>query len=144
MTEREVSKVPHSKWVRALIWFNSASLIVCGVASFILQFFREKSKWAPTQFFIAIYWVFFGIISITVELELTIAKRFFGFAYTKFGQGLFFIFAGTLGMSFGVATSPAVLIPFIAGIVSILIGVACITDVALKKGGSRATVDGVV
>ncbi|EPY15821.1 hypothetical protein STCU_11743 [Strigomonas culicis] len=132
-------RVPHSTWARGLIWLNGVSLLVCGAIAFVLNCMTFSGI---SHVFVCLYWVLFGVITILVELRLPFAERFFGFSCTKCGQAVFFIFAGTLGVSLGIGLTAAKLIPFIAGIASVAIGAACYTDAVItdKVSTSRNTV----
>ncbi|KPI86614.1 putative COP1-associated protein [Leptomonas seymouri] len=129
-------RVPYSKWVQALVWLNCASLVVCGLLSFVFACIKPKRA---SHFFLTIYMVTFGVLCVMAELRLSAAQRMFGILCTKSGLAYCFIFVGTLGISFWVGKSAGVLIPFISGIFSVLVGALCITDKLVNPQGAGST-----
>lgn len=120
-----ITKVQHSRIVQILIWANCVSLTICGAFTFV---FACKDFTFLAHVFVGLYLTAFGVLSVCTELGIPSVVNCFGFLYTGMGQALFFIFAGTLGLSFGVGKSAGVLIPFISGLVSAIVGVLCIVD----------------
>ncbi|KPA85879.1 putative COP1-associated protein [Leptomonas pyrrhocoris] len=134
-----VSQYPrtsYSKWAQALVWLNCASLVVCGFLTFVFACIRPKRV---SHFFLSIYMMTFGALCVMAELRLPIAERMFGILCTKAGLAYCFIFVGTLGISFWVGTYAGVLIPFISGIFSVVIGGLCITDKLMNPQGAGST-----
>ncbi|KAL7702412.1 COP1-associated protein [Lotmaria passim] len=133
-------RVPYSKWAQVLVWLNCASLIICGCLTFVFACIRPKR---PSHFFNSIYMVGLGVLCVMAELRLPVAERLFGVLCTKLGLAYCFIFVGTLGISFWVGRYAGVLIPFISGIFSVVIGALCFTDKVMNTqgptGGTHAT-----
>lgn len=139
----DAPKYPHPKhslWAKILIYIGCASLLICGTVTLIFAFIPFS---ALSHVFLGFYLAFFGLVVVMTEFRLPFAMRAFGFLGTKFGLGIFFIFAGTLGLSFGVGKSVGVLVPFISGIFWCLVGILCITDSAIQGKSSQATVSAV-
>lgn len=129
-------RLPFSKWAQALVWLNCASLVICGILTFVFACIRPKR---PSHFFNAIYMVGFGVMCILAELRLPVAERMFGILCTKSGLAYCFVFVGTLGISFWIGKYAGVLIPFISGIFSVVIGVLCLGDRLMQPQGSGST-----
>jgi hypothetical protein len=137
-------RVPYSKWAQALVWLNCASLVICGILTFIFACIRPKR---PSHFFLSLYMVVFGVLCVLAELRLPVAERMFGILCTKTGIAYCFIFVGTLGISFWVGKYAGVLIPFISGIISVVVGGLCLGDRMIQPqgaGSTQATVTAVV
>lgn len=116
----------HKLWFAIVIYINCLILIGCGGVAFFFSCLHFKYL---THCFISLYMVMFGIIAAVSELRFGFAQRVFGFACSSKGMGFVFVFAGTLGISFGVGKSVDVLVPFIGGILSVLVGVGCFFEV---------------
>lgn len=112
----------HKIWMLLLIYLNCLCLVGCGGAAFFFACIHFEYL---THCFASLYMVVFGIIAVLTDLRLGFAQRAFGFACSPKGLGALFIFAGTLGISFGVGKSIDIIIPFAGGIFSVLIGVVC-------------------
>lgn len=129
-------RLPFSKWAQALVWLNCASLVICGILTFVFACIRPKR---PSHFFNSIYMVAFGVLCVLAELRLPVAERMFGILCTKSGLAYCFIFVGTLGISFWVGKYAGVLIPFISGIFSVVIGALCLGDRFMQPQGAGST-----
>lgn len=123
--------------IKVFRWTNCVALSVLGAYSFIvsLQYFTD-----PTRVVLCIYLTLFGLLGIACELNLAVAARNFGFLMDHQGKMVYFVFIGTLGLSFGWYNSPMQkVIPFILGIFSMFVAVAMILDRWCKK---NSTADG--
>lgn len=107
--------------VQVMVWVNCGLLIFSGIYNTVANIINFLD---PTVFVLAVYIAFFGVIGCASQFRFAFALRFFGFMQDWLLQSIFFIFVGTLGISFG----PTSLIAFIVGIVSCCVGVACIID----------------
>lgn len=115
----------HRVWFQIIIYLNCIILAVGGSFAFFFACIHFKYL---THIFIGFYMVAFGIIALLAELRLRWAQRLFGFACTSKGLGFVFIFAGTVGISFGVSKKIDIIIPFACGIVSVLVGIGCLVE----------------
>lgn len=129
-----------SKWGEILVWAGCASLVFCGGVTVVFAFIPWKQL---SHFFLGIYFVLFGLCVFFAERRFAFAERGFGILCTKFGLSFFFIFAGTLGISFGIARTVGVLVPFVCGICWCLVGALTLTDSAIrdKKRNAASSVE---
>mmetsp|Transcript_10829 Transcript_10829/g.12436 ORF Transcript_10829/g.12436 Transcript_10829/m.12436 type:complete len:161 (-) Transcript_10829:687-1169(-) len=122
--------------IKVLRWVNCVALSVLGAYSVIvsLQYFTD-----PTRVVLCIYLTLFGLLGIACELNLAMATRNFQFLMDHKGKVVYFIFIGTLGLSFGWYNSPVQkIIPFLLGIFSIFVAVSMILDQWCNKKGTTS------
>lgn len=109
----------HKIWFAILLYINCVALVVCGGVGFFFACINYKYL---AHCFLGLYMIMFGIISLLADLRIGFAQRAFGFACSPKGMGMVLIFAGTLGLCFGIGKSLGLIIPFAGGIFSILVG----------------------
>jgi peptidoglycan/LPS O-acetylase OafA/YrhL len=120
--------------VKIIRYVNCAALAILGGYSFIVEITNFSD---PTRVVLAIYLCLFGLLGGACELNLAIAARNFGFIMDDTGKVAFFIFVGTLGLSFGPNNTPVTkTIPFIIGAFSIFTAVVMIMDRWCSKNKS--------
>lgn len=138
LSEKEVKTVAMAEYepsmfVKVLRWLNCTALAALGAYSFIvsLQYFTD-----PTRCVLCVYLCLFGLLGIACELNLAVAARNFGFLMDHQGKAVYFIFIGTLGLSFGWYNTPMQkVIPFILGVFSLFVAVSMIMDRWCRKAG---------
>lgn len=113
--------LPRVKIVKYTVIGNCVLLVVGGFISFLMNILSFLD---PTLPVLSIYICLFGLVAIAGEMNLSIATKYFGFFQDWLGEALFFIFVGTLGISFGTNGILALII----GIVSCICGILCILD----------------
>lgn len=113
--------IERSPGVKVLVWANCAVLIVGGFFGFIGNIFNFLNLTYPV---LAAYILLFGIIATAVEVGLNFATKSFGILTDWLGSAMYFIFVGTIGISF-VSNSIIVLV---CGIFSCIVGIACFVD----------------
>ena len=105
-----------SNVAKGFTWVNNVALAALGAYSFILSFQYFKD---PTHCVLTGYMCLFGILGILIEVQVVAATSNFHFLVGEKGKAFFFLFVGTLGLSFGPDTTPTqLIIPFLLGIFS--------------------------
>eukprot|EP00796_Vickermania_ingenoplastis_P005619 gene5619-4038_t len=127
-----IPRTNHRVWFLLIIYLNCLLLVGCGGVAFFFSCIHYKYL---IHCFVSVYMVIFGIIAALTDLRLGFAERAFGFACSPKGLGFLFIFAGTLGISFGISKSIDELLPFSCGIVSVLVGIGSLFEEPREQPG---------
>lgn len=115
-------------------WINWLSMAMLGGYSVIanLANFVEFIRLVISGYICA-----FGVVGLLFEVRVTGVVDTFPFLEGRFGKAMFFIFVGTLGMSFGWQTAPAThIIPFLVGLFSLIAGLILVTSTCTRKARS--------
>lgn len=107
--------------VKVMVWVNCGLLMVAGLFGFISNIFNFLNLTYPV---LALYVCVFGVIASGVELGIGFAVKNVGILTDWFGSALYFIFVGTIGISF---VDHSILI-FLAGVYSLIVGIGCVID----------------
>lgn len=135
-----VSSSSEAKWDQAgkvFCWINWFSLT--GLGGFTV--YDNIAHYSElTRLILAIYLCLFGLGGILFEAGHGFTRKKLAFLDSLTGRGIFFLFVGTLGLSFGWQTDPAGrIVPFLVGLISVVAGCMCLLiDLCLGTGkGSR-------
>lgn len=104
------------------------AVIVCGIGliGISIHIFSTFSVENPVHFFLAIYYILFGVLLITSEMPIAWTTRHFSFLGYYIGRGIFMLFVGTLIFNTGVWWYVLIAcIMFLVAAIYIVLGVAC-------------------
>lgn len=98
--------------------------LVIGIGSGYCLFNEFGSNIEFTRIIILLYLMLFSVVGITFEIGILMVRQWFTFLGASGGKGIFFIFCGTLGISFGFTMSPFYKgLPALFGIAAMVVGV---------------------
>lgn len=117
----EGNPIARSPAVKVMVWIDCAVLIFAGFAGFIGNIFNFLNFVYPV---LGIYIILFGLICSAVELGIGFVTSRFAFLTDWIGASFFFIFVGTIAISFFSNS----LIVFLCGVYSCAVGFASIID----------------
>lgn len=103
-------------------------VIVCGIGllGISLHIFSTFNIDSPVQFFLAIYYILFGVLLITSEMPIAWTTRHFSFLAYYIGRGVFMLFVGSLIFNTGVWWYILIAcIIFLLAIIYIILGIGC-------------------
>ena len=120
-------------WREAATWINWLNLAGCGGYSAFYNLMKF-SLHDPTKLVLSAYLCIFGVAGALTEFKVLSMMKRFPFLLSLTGKGFFFLFCGTLGLSFGWETDPGErIIPFLMGLISIAAAVIMFICKCIKK-----------
>ena len=111
-------------------------VIVCGIGliGISIHIFSTFNIKNPVHFFLAIYYILFGVLLITAEMPIQFTTRHFSFLGYYIGRGIFMLFVGSLIFNTGVWWYILIAcIMFLVAIVYIILGLGCKGRIKAKK-----------